>query len=240
MQGGAISRVAHLRPFALPGGDASIREPWRVALALLDAAGIGWHDYLPPCRVANAADRRLLYRQLETHLNCPATTSMGRLFDAVAALAGIKQSITYEAEAAMNLEARAAQAIDGGDAYPLPIEAAARDQESPLVIDWRPAIGAVVHDVTVGVEAAVIARRFHEGVVRMIVDVCGQLRIATGIGTVGLTGGVFQNALLVTLAMAALRHDGFDVVVHDRVPPNDGGLALGQAVLARAVRRAAR
>lgn len=240
VQAGVISRVAHLRPFALPGGDASIREPWRVALALLDAAGIGWHDHLSPCRVASAADRRLLYRQLETHLNCPATTSMGRLFDAVAALAGIKQSITYEAEAAMNLEARAAQAIDVGDAYPLPLEAAARDQESPLVIDWRPAIGAVVHDVTAGVEAAVIARRFHEGVVRMIVDVCGQLRIATGISTVGLTGGVFQNALLVTLAMAALRHDDFDVVVHDRVPPNDGGLALGQAVLARAARRAAR
>jgi hydrogenase maturation protein HypF len=235
VEGGVFRRAAHLRPFALPGGDASIGHPWRTALALLHAAGLDWSESLPPCRAADDRRRRVLRQQLEKNLHCAETSSMGRLFDAVAALAGVTQSITYEAEAAMRLEALAEGAADATDGYPLPV-----GDGEPLVIDWRPAVDAITRDVLAGVAAAAIAARFHRGVAAMIVDVCRRIRAATGIGAVGLTGGVFQNPLLVRLAFAGLGAAGFEVLMHHRVPPNDGGLALGQAVLARAARRSAR
>ena len=235
---GGLRRAAHLEPFPLPGGDAGIRHPWRMALAVLHAAGIGWSDQLAPCAASADGERRVLRQQLEKNLHCTATSSMGRLFDAVAALAGVAHSITYEAEAAMRLEAAAADACDD-DGYPLPV-----GSSSPLRFDWRPLIAAVAADAADGIAAATIAGRFHRGVATLIVDVCERLRAETGIGTVGLTGGVFQNALLVRLAGERLRAAGFDLLLHHRVPPNDGGLALGQAVLARAdvstARRAAR
>jgi hydrogenase maturation protein HypF len=227
----AMRRAACLVPFPLPGGDAAIRHPWRVALATLHAAGLAADPRLPPL-VAHAPEAvRVVRRQLEVGINCVATTSMGRLFDAVAALAGVTQSIGYEAEAAMHLEALAAgagPARDARAAYPLPVIAG-----EPLRIDWRPAVAGVVADVLAGVGVAVIASRFHTGVAGAVVDVCDRLRCATGITAVGLTGGVFQNALLVRLAADGLRDAGFDVLLHERVPPNDGGLALGQAVLGR-------
>jgi hydrogenase maturation protein HypF len=229
--GQAMQRAACLEPFSLPGGDAAIRHPWRVAVATLHAAGIDWDPRLPPVAGASTAVMPVLRQQLETGLNCVTTTSMGRLFDAVAALAGVTQSVGYEAEAAMNLEALAAGAIAspaGSAAYPLPIIGGA-----PLRIDWRPAMAGVVADALAGVAAGLIAARFHAGVARAVVEVCQRLREATGVGTVGLTGGVFQNALLVQLTADGLRDAGFDVLLHERVPPNDGGLALGQAVLGR-------
>jgi hydrogenase maturation protein HypF len=235
--GGDIERAAHLDPFPLPGGDAAIRHPWRVALALLHAAGIEWAAGLGPVAAATPEIRRVLRRQLEAGLHCVPTSSMGRLFDAVAALAGVKQSIGYEAEAAMNLEALAAAAEGVVEPYPLPI----RDQQpgstvGPQRIDWRPLVAGIVADVQAGVGSGVIAARFHRGVAEMIVAVCGRLRAEIGIQAVGLTGGVFQNAQLVRLAIPALEAAGFTVLVHAQVPPNDGGLALGQAVLARSAR----
>lgn len=223
-----LVRAAHLEPFALPGGDAAIRHPWRVALSLLHAAGREWDPRLAPVQAASPEAVRVLRQQLERGINCVATTSIGRLFDAVAALAGVKQSIGYEAEAAMNLEALAAEAGDPTASYALPVLPG-----EPLRIDWRPAVLRIVEDVGAGLDSAVVAARFHAGVATAIVDVCTQLRSSTGINTVGLTGGVFQNALLVKLAVEALRAAAFDVLVHQRVPPNDGGLALGQAVLCR-------
>jgi hydrogenase maturation protein HypF len=227
---GGLRRAAHLRPFMLPGGDAAIRHPWRVALALCHAAGIEWSGRLPPCGAAPDGERRLLRQQLDAGFGCVATTSMGRLFDAVAACAGVRQSISYEAEAALNLEALAAREAATGAAYPLPVRAG-----DPLVIDWEPAWRAIVDDAVAATPAALVAARFHRAVAAMMVDVCSRIRDATGIGTVGLTGGVFQNALLVRLAVVALRDAGFEVILHDRVPPNDGGLALGQAVIARRI-----
>jgi hydrogenase maturation protein HypF len=223
-----LVRAAHLEPFALPGGDAATRHPWRVALALLHAAGLEWAPRLAPVQAAAPEAVRVLRQQVERGINCVATTSVGRLFDAVAALAGVKQSIGYEAEAAMNLEALAAEASDATASYALPVLPG-----EPLRIDWRPAIVRIVEDVGAGVDSAVVAARFHAGVATAIVDVCTQLRSRTGITTVGLTGGVFQNVLLVKLAVESLRAAAFDVLVHQRVPPNDGGLALGQAVLCR-------
>ena len=242
--GQGVRRAAHLDHFPLPGGDASIRHPWRTAAALLHAAGIPWDDRLPPLRAARGA--AVLRRQLERHLNCIATSSMGRLFDAVASLAGVRHEVSYEAEAALNLEALAAGEGDAGSyAFAVPSGEIAGAEPSvagvgsrapaaaPLRIGWRPVIAAVVSDVVAGTPAARVAARFHAGVAAMIVEVCSRLR-ASGAGeTVGLTGGVFQNAVLVELASASLAAAGFRVVMHRGVPPNDGGLALGQAVSGR-------
>ena len=182
---------------------------------------------------------------------------MGRLFDAVASIAGVSQSITYEAEAAMRLESLAAGA-DDASAYRFEIGAVSGASVSgsgmsganvsgghvsharegdPSVIDWRGLVAAAARDACDGLPAAVIAGRFHRGVARMILEVCQRLRASTGISVVGLTGGVFQNVRLVTLAVDSLHAAGFDVLVHEQVPPNDGGLALGQAAIV--ARRAA-
>ncbi|MFM9059203.1 MAG: carbamoyltransferase HypF [Planctomycetaceae bacterium] len=225
---GRIRHAASLAPFPLPGGDAAIRHPWRVALALLHAAGLPWDERVPAVRLAAANEVRLLGRQLDRGVACPVTTSMGRLVDAVAALAGVRQSIAYEAEAALNLEALAADGVvAGAEAYAFDVPAAAA--EAPC-IGWRPVVVAVVADMLAGVAPATIAARFHEAVARMIVAVADAVGADAA---VGLTGGVFQNALLVERTVAALRSAGREALLHHRVPPNDGGLALGQAVLGR-------
>jgi hydrogenase maturation protein HypF len=223
---GGIQRAAHLDPFPLPGGDASIRQPWRVAVALLHAAGIPWDERLPP--VAAARGLEVMRRQLERQINSVPTTSMGRLFDAVASLVGTRHDISYEAEAALNLEALAAR----GDT-PTRYVFGVVDGAWPLRIDWRPVIAAIAADVFAGVSPARIAAAFHAAVAAMIVEVCGRLRQAGAGDTVGLTGGVFQNAVLTEGAAAGLAAAGFRAVLHRLVPPNDGGLALGQAVLGR-------
>ena len=230
VSGGAMRRVAHLQPFPLPGGDASIRHPWRTALAVLHAAGVGWDDRLAAVRAASAVERRVLERQLEKGLGCTATSSMGRLFDAVAALAGVRQSITYEAEAAMELEALAGQTRGESEAA----YAFTCDEGDPVQVGWRTVVRGIAGDAINGLPPSSIAARFHEAVAMMIVDVCRLLRARGGGGTVGLTGGVFQNAVLLERAIHALHDAGFEVLFHQRVPANDGGLALGQAVLARA------
>jgi hydrogenase maturation protein HypF len=223
-----MRRVAHLEAFPLPGGDAAIRHPWRVALALLHAAGVPWDERLAPVQAAGAAGRRVLARQLATGIGCVPTTSMGRLFDGVAALAGLRQSVTYEAEAALALEAAADP--DGSDrGYAFAI-----GNGDPLRVEWAGVVAGVAADARAGVPAAVIAGRFHRGVAAMIADVCGRLQGRGAGRVVGLTGGVFQNAALAGLTADALRAIGRDVLMHDRVPCNDGGLALGQAVLGRA------
>jgi hydrogenase maturation protein HypF len=228
-----MRRAAHLEAFPLPGGDAAIRDPWRTALALLHAAGIAWDERLAPVRAAGAVGRRVLQRQLETCAGCVACSSMGRLFDGVAALAGLRQSVTYEAEAAVAFEAVADE--NGAAGYAFGIGAG-----DPLRVEWTGVVAAVVADCHAGVPAAVISGRFHRGVAEMIAAVCDRLRGRGAGQVVGLTGGVFQNALLTRLAVAALDRAGCDVLLHERVPCNDGGLALGQAVLGRGLVRASR
>jgi hydrogenase maturation protein HypF len=226
-----MRRAAHLEAFPLPGGDAAIRDPWRTALALVHAAGMQWDERLAAVQAAGAAGRRVLRRQLETGTGCVACSSMGRLFDGVAALAGRRQSVTYEAEAAHALEAVAGADDDGAYGFMIGVG-------DPLPVSWRGVVAAIVADVLAGVPAAVIAGRFHRGVAAMIAAVCGRLRGPGAGPVVGLTGGVFQNALLTRLAVDALRRAGGDVLLHERVPCNDGGLSLGQAVLGRAMVRA--
>jgi len=226
-----IRHVARIAPFPLPGGDAGIREPWRAALAILHAAGIPWDSRLPPVEAAGVMAGRVLRRQLDRHFACPPTTSMGRLFDAVAALAGGPQTISFEAEAALAFESWAAcgSATDDGR---YGFEFAPAPEGGPLELDWRPLVRGVVRDALAGESRERIAAAFHHAVVRMIMAVRKWLLPAAG-EHVGLTGGVFQNALLVEHAAGRLRAAGAELVLHHVVPPSDGGLALGQAVLAR-------
>ncbi len=238
-EGGRLRRAAHLAPFPLPGGDAGIRHPWRAALAMLHAAGVPWDPRLPAVRAAGG-EAPLLRRQLERNLNCVATSSMGRLFDAVASLAGVRHAISYEAEAALNLETLAVGAADacGDSAYAFASDGAS--PAGPVVIAWQGLVAAVADDVLAGVSPARIAARFHAAVAAMVVQACCRLRTDGAGSVVGLTGGVFQNALLAVTVAAALQRAGFAIVSHRVVPPNDGGLALGQAVLAHRLLTASR
>ena len=229
VDGAGIRRIAHLRPFPLPGGDAAIRHPWRTALALLHAAGLPWDERLPAVRAAHETERRLLRQQLDRGLGCTPTTSMGRLFDGVAALLGGPASISFEAEAALWLESQAGRSPGGDDHHRFTLAPDAA--QAPLAADWRPVVAAIVADLLAGVPVERIAAGFHRAVIELIAAV--RHTLAAGSPTVGLTGGVFQNALLVEAACARLRETGCEPLLHHAVPPNDGGLALGQAVLAR-------
>lgn len=215
-------RVAHLASVPLPGGETAIREPWRMGLVWLQAAGIPWDDDLEAVAAASQLERQVVARLIETGLNAPLTTSAGRLFDAVAAILGVRQRVDYEAQAAIELEAGADPGATG--AYPFDI----RNE----VVDPAPMIRAVVTDLRAGVPAATIAGRFHNGMAQMVLDVCRDIRARTGLEEVALSGGVWQNVLLLEKSLALLERAGFTVYIHRNVPPNDGGIALGQAVIA--------
>ena len=207
VDGAQFERVAHLRPFRLPGGDAAVREGWRSAASVLaDALGT---DAVP-----ERPERSVVLQMLARGVNAPWTTSIGRLFDAVASIAGVASESRFEGQAAMLLERQ----IDGDtdDAYPMPDG------------DWSPMIEAVHREVARGAGTPVIAARFHNALANWIVWVAEQ----TGVPQVALSGGVFQNGYLVERTVALLEARGFQVYTHQRVPPNDGGIALGQAVIA--------
>lgn len=232
-------RFAHLGYVPLPGGDAAVRNPYRMALSHLRAAGLPWTDELPCAAAATPEERRLLERQLERELNCVPTSSMGRLFDAVSSLAGIRHRVEYEAQAAMELENAALGDLTGppadderDDAYRFILRTDRQDPAAPLIADPGPVLAAAAADVRDGVAAGPVARRFHRAVVALVQEVCAVARDRTGIRTVALSGGVFCNALLTEGCGTVLERDGFTVLRHRRVPPNDGGLALGQLIVA--------
>ncbi|MFE3525362.1 carbamoyltransferase HypF [Streptomyces sp. NPDC059161] len=218
-------RFAHLTPAPLPGGDAGVANPCRLALGRLWAAGLPWDADLPSVAVCTSEELSVLERQLTRQVACVATSSMGRLFDAVSSLAGVCHRAGYEAQAALELEAAAASAWeDDSTAYAFAI--------GPAGCDPAPVLRAVVADMRRGIPAPVIAGRFHRGVARAVVEICRHARRDTGLATVALSGGVFANALLEQECTALLSDDGFAVLRHGEVPPNDGGLALGQLVIA--------
>jgi hydrogenase maturation protein HypF len=222
------SRFTHLDYVPLPGGDAGVRNPCRMALSHLRSAGLPWDDRLPCVRACTDDELALLQRQLETGLRCVPTSSMGRLFDAVASIAGIRHRIGYDAQAAMELEALARTADD---------RAGYRFGLDGDVVDPRPVITEAVSDVLAGVPAAVVAARFQRGVVDLVAAALGRMREETGLGRATLSGGVFLNARLTAGCARSLEEDGFEVLRHHRVPASDAGLALGQiAVLAHRTR----
>jgi hydrogenase maturation protein HypF len=224
----AFRRAAHLRPVALPGGEQAIREPWRMAAAYLIDAG---QDLAILAEQVSSRALATIERMIERRFNAPLTTSAGRLFDAVAALAGVRPRVSFEGQAAMELEWLAGEEPPDG-LYPFEIAEVAED--APLAIDVRPMIATIVADVRHGVAPAVIGRRFHSTIVEFTARVCTHLRVATGLDAVVLSGGVFLNALLTAEVADRLSVDGFRVYRHRRVPPNDGGLSLGQLAVAAA------
>ena len=231
-------RFAHLRYVPLPGGDAATRRPYRTALAHLWAAGIAWEPDLPPVLAASDQERTIIRQQLDRRVNAPDTSSMGRLFDAVAALVGLLQEVTYEAQGAIWLEAQtdrdetAAYAFDIISSTGMQRAASNGKGQEVRVLDPAPILRALLDDLRAGVPVPRIAARFHNGVADLIRDICLIAHEVTGINTVVLSGGVFQNSTLHSLAVPRLESAGLTVYTHRLVPPNDGGLALGQAAIA--------
>lgn len=223
-----FTRVAHLGYVPLPGGDATIKRPYRAALAQLWAAGIDWSGDLAPVRATDAAELKALARQLERDVQCVPTSSMGRLFDAVSSLLGVRHTVSYEAQAAIELETIAEDHLAAPRSYHFP------PADGAGAIATGPLLRAIVEDLRVGVAPGPVAAGFHLAVAELIGELADEVGRPIGLRCAALSGGVFQNVLLVRLARRELERRGFEVITHRIVPPNDGGLALGQVVIASA------
>jgi hydrogenase maturation protein HypF len=222
-------RFAHLAYVPLPGGDAAVHRPYRMALSHLAAAGVDWQAGLPPVDACPAAELAVLRHQLATGFGCVPTSSIGRLFDAVSSLAGVRHVVDYEAQAAIELEGLARGVpVEDSVAYAFGLQP---DTGDGLAVDAAPVVRAVVADVGTGVPAAVVAARFHLGVARLVHQLAVRASQETGLRTVVLAGGVFGNALLLSTTRRLLRDDDFTVLRPQQLPPNDGGLALGQVLV---------
>lgn len=225
---GAYSRVGHLVPFALPGGDGAVRQPARIALDLLTRAGIEWAADLPPVAAVGDNGLHVLAQQIPRGTACVPTSSMGRLFDAVASLLGVCQQVSYEGQAAVELEhlARRGRA----DLRAADLDFAVTDG----LLDPAPLIAGIVEGLRAGTGPADLAAGFHAAVVRATARAVRHCAGSAGIRTVGLTGGVFANRILLHGLRESLTKSGYEVLTHRIVPCNDGGLALGQATIAAA------
>lgn len=225
-------RIAHVHQFRLPGGVQAVREPRRVALAVrYETFGTEKCHFGRLQESSRVVQENHLLAMLDHQIQSPITTSTGRLFDAVSSILGFCHVSTFEGQAAMMLEqaALSASALHrrDGELYPIQLKAQAEEGQ-PWIADWRPMIERIVHDIECGVDRSLVAYRFHCSLAELI----GQVAELVGLKHVALTGGCFQNALLVDLATRRLESAGFAVLTHGQVPPNDGGLSLGQAVIA--------
>lgn len=227
----SFRRIAHLRRFRLPGGEAAIREPRRAAVGVLfelfggDAFEM---KHLLPVGAFRSRELSLLRRMLERGVNAPLTSSAGRLFDAVASLCGMRQVGVFEGQPAMELEF----ALDGSatdDRYECRIDGGGGGSAAePLIVDWEPVLRGVLQDIVLAVPAGIVSARFHNSLVEAIVEVARR----TGEPRVCLTGGCFQNRYLCERSVARLQQEGFRAYWHQRLPPHDGGIAVGQIVAA--------
>jgi hydrogenase maturation protein HypF len=244
-------RAAHLEYLPLPGGDAATRNPWRIAFSYLYTL-LGEESLLVVPQDVGKDEVHLLGQQIDRKLNCPLTSSMGRLFDAVSALLGVRTRTSYEAQAAIELEMAATKRVenwnvgrgsagrwDAGNwgwvnsaipkAYPFRV----RGEGDAYVVELEDLFIALVDGTKAGAPVGEMAIRFHQTVARMTVEVCERIAGDTGLRTVTLSGGCFQNRLLLALLVPALKRAGFQVLLHRQVPTNDGGLSLGQAAIAQ-------
>jgi hydrogenase maturation protein HypF len=217
----SIHRRAHLRPFRLPGGDKAVKEPRRIALGLLHEISAS----MPASVAFSASELAILKTMLKEGLNSPLTSSVGRLFDGVAALTGLRQRISFEGQAAIELES-ALDGIETDESYPFKISQA---DDAPLVLDWQPALEGVLADLRRGLRTGEISAKFHNALVEALVSTARRV----GERRVALTGGCFQNRYLTERAVKRLEQEGFRPYWHQRVPPNDGGIALGQILALR-------
>jgi hydrogenase maturation protein HypF len=225
---GGFQRAGHFRPVPLPGGDAAVREPWRMALAYLHQSlgNSAFSLQHPVAEHLNDLDRDLFAAMLKKGLNSPLTSSCGRLFDAVAALLNVRHTVSYDGQAAIELEALA-ETVGDQTAYPFAIL-----ETSPLQLDFSAMFQTVLDDLDAGVTPAVIACRFHATVAAASVEACIRIATKVGLNRVILSGGVFQNRLLLEMVYTGLTENGLKVFTHRLVPPNDGGIALGQTAIA--------
>jgi len=223
-----FERRAHLKYVVLPGGEAAIRKPYRMAISYLYhlpaalTSGLTLFDRIDPVEL------EIVRRQIEAEINSSLTSSCGRLFDAVSSLLGICDIITYEGQAAIELEMLADESFEDGYHWPLP------RGKFPIIIDQEPIFCDIIHDLRGGVPVAVISAKFHNAVAEMVSRVCCLIRERDGLGKVALSGGVFQNLYLLKRTLSQLQRKGFEPYIHHQVPCNDGGIALGQAVIANA------
>jgi hydrogenase maturation protein HypF len=215
-----FKRACHLRPYKLPGGDRAVKEPRRSAFSLLYET---FGDKAEKMELVplSGEEKSFLMDMLRKNINSPVTTSMGRLFDGVASIIGLRHRVSYQAQAAIELEQTAFRS-DETSSYPFGNENG--------VIDQRPMIEMIVSDLEAGVTKEAIARRFHNTIVKLIIDTAELLKQETGTSYAALSGGVFQNSLLLENAFYGLKERGITPLIHQLVPPNDGGISLGQAV----------
>ena len=215
----------------MPGGSAAIKAPWRMAISYLYRAygrDLGRLD-LPLLKAGQAHKIETIIEMIEKGINSPYTSSLGRLFDGVAALAGLRESVAFEGQAAMELEMAADHLETGAYAYAIPQGGA------PLAIPVETIIQGIVQDVQKQVHLSEISMKFHNTLIHLFTDVCISFRQQTGFAKVALSGGVFQNSIMLSGLTNSLTSKGFEVLSHTRVPSNDGGIALGQAVVADAM-----
>ena len=216
-----FERPYHLKPVPLPGGEAAIRKPARMALSMLWAYGIPWDSHLAPVQHLSVVEQQALKNQLDKQVNTPVTSSMGRLFDTVSALIGVRQEITYEAQAAMELEAL----VDPSELgyYPISI-----DGEN---IEIGSMLQSILQDLTKKIAPTCIATRFHNAIAHLALDLACRVQQEHGLEQIALSGGVWQNLYLLKKTISLLKHAGFKVLIHRETPPNDGCVALGQAII---------
>jgi hydrogenase maturation protein HypF len=223
-------RRAHLRTVPLAGGDRAVREPWRMAVSYLrDALGKDPLSLsLPGWNVISGKKIEIVTSMMQRGLNTVQTSSCGRLFDAVASIVGLRHEVNYEGQAAIELEMAAVEGVSGS--YPFEI-----GSTNPWKIDMRPTIDHLVREVRMKLPVGSMAAKFHNTLVAVIVEVCRRLRETDGLKRVCLSGGTFQNEYLLQRVIPALQARGFEVYFNSQVPTNDGGIALGQAVVANAI-----
>jgi hydrogenase maturation protein HypF len=222
-----FERFAHLEYLPLPGGDSATRSPWRIAAGYAHTLGIDV-DNLAFLQNIDKQALRILRQQVEKKLNSPLTSSMGRLFDAVASFIGIRNEVSYEAQAAIEMEVLSKPFVSIAKPYPYVIE----ETKNGRLIRLRELLSAIIQDVRADESVGMIGARFHQTIAKIAIDICWDAREVTDLNEVALSGGVWQNQILLDLVREGLRQDGFIVYFHQQVPSNDGGLALGQAVIA--------
>jgi hydrogenase maturation protein HypF len=233
-----FERLAHLDYMPLAGGEQAVHQPWRMAAVnLAQAYGDAFSELdIPFVKQLDYSKWRVLAQMIAQQINCPPTSSLGRLFDAVASLIGLRSTVLYEGQAAIELEMLARQQEgciykEPSDFYPFTLRM--KDQ-SPTILDVAPMFRAIVHDIQQGVSTSHIAHRFHYSISESLATACFSAREQTGIHVVALSGGVFQNQLLLEQLVQRLEEMAFQVYINRRVPPNDGGISLGQIAIAAA------
>ena len=226
-----FTRRGHLRYVLLPGGDAAVRQPWRMALSYLrDTFGSQMPSGLGCFRAIAEKQLELVDTMISRQIQTVQTSSSGRLFDAVAALVGLASEVTFEGQAAIGLEMASVSGVDAR--YPFEIQ-----EVEPMILDFRPMMEAIVKDIVAGRARGEISACFHNTLSSAIVEMCCRIRRSDALDRVCLSGGTFQNLYLLNRTVVELRRRGFGVFFHAIVPANDGGISLGQAVIANEMMR---